>query len=601
MPASHLTNPLGPPPGVYPPRESKPTVQLLPPPEVQSRPRAGMFGAVVTQRALLAVSFALIAFTVAVYYPVHRLPFISINDGEYVTNNLHLQYLNWQTIRWAFTTYYAANWHPLTWLSHAVDYQLFALDPSGHHVINLLLHAINVVLLFWVLWRATARLGCSFMVAALFALHPINVESVAWVAERKNLLSMCFLLLALAAYRWYASKPSFGRYNVVALCFLLGLMAKPQVVTLPFLLLLWDYWPLGRVAVRPSLLAFRQNAADEVSGEKRIANSEQRDVIPARSFSWLVVEKLPLLAFSAASAVITVQAQRAGGAMGGAMRSYPLTVRIQNAIVSYAQYLAHAFWPTKLAFFYPHARSFRLVWPEAILLLLITVLALANRNRRYLAVGWLWFLGTLVPMIGLVQVGGQSMADRYAYLPFIGLFIAVCWGVADWAEERRVSEVWVGSAALAVLALLTFATVRQLSYWSSDAALWSHTVQVTNRNSGAENVLGEALQKEGHFDEAMLHFRNAAAIDPLLPFPHYHLGIYDEQHGDARGAIEQFKSVILLTQNDPGMMAELRANTLQRMSNDYESLGDSAAAERCARMAAEEQRKQRAFEAGASP
>ena len=581
------------------------SVRLGPEHEVQSRRGASLLGRPVRRSVLLGLGLVLVVATLAVYFPVNGYPFISLNDGEYVAHNVHIKQLNWEMLKWSFTSYYAANWHPLTWLSHALDRQLFSLDSGLHHDSNLLLHVLNTVLLFWILWRATASAGRSFMVAALFALHPMNVESVAWIAERKNLLSMFFLLLTLGAYQWYASKPRLGRYLVVAVLFALGLMSKPQVITLPFILLLWDYWPLGRAAFRPSPFAPRQNISGEVSverrgtnnegapsGEKRIANSEWR---------WLILEKLPLLALSAASAFLTVAAQRAGGAMGGVQRAYSFAVRVENAVVAYTQYLGKAVWPTHLAFFYPHASRFRHVWLESLLLLAITVLAVASKNRRYLAVGWLWFLGTLVPMIGLLQVGGQAMADRYAYLPFVGLFIAICWGVADWAEQWHVAEVWVAGASVAILLLLAFATHRQLSYWSDDVALWSHTVQVTKNNSGAENVLGEALQKEGRADDAMLHFRAAAAMDPLLPYPYYHIGVYEQQHGNPRGAIERFKRVIELTQGDMGVMASLRADTLVRMYTAYDTIGDETNSAKCLSMALEERRKQQGFEARGSP
>jgi len=584
-PVCRLTNSVEAPTRSYPLREQESPARFAKEPGGPPRRSTSVPGPSVRRSILLGLVLALILVTAAVYSPVHRYPFISINDPEYITHNFRIQELNWNTIAWASTTFYAANWHPLTWLSHAVDYQLFGPNAGLHHDSNLLLHLANVVLLFWILWRATARLGCSFMVAALFALHPINVESVAWVAERKNLLSMFFLLLALGAYRWYASRPRLGRYSLVALLFALGLMAKPQVITLPFLLLLWDYWPLRRMFTGA-------NHSDSCTAPEA--------TIPPRSFAWLVMEKLPLLALSAASAIITVDAQRAGGAMGGVIRTYPLAARVENAIIAYVRYLSHAIWPTHLAFFYPHARNFQPVWPEALLLLAITVLAIRNRKRRYLAVGWLWFLGALVPMIGLIQVGGQAMADRYAYLPFVGLFIAVCWGVADRAEQWRLSRDVVAAASVATLLLLAFATHRQLSYWSNDVALWSHTVQVTRNNSAAENVLGEELQKAGRPEEAMPHFRTAAALDPMLPFPHYHIGVYDERQGDLNGAIEQFKKVIALTQNDMGVLAPLRANIFLRMAADYEALGNSADAKQCASLAELEQRKTKTFEADQS-
>ena len=549
-----------------------------------------------------ALAFVLAAATVALYFPVHHYPFVSLNDAEYVTQNVRIQQLDWDSIVWSFTTLYAANWHPLTWLSHALDYHLFALAAGGHHLTNALLHALNAVLLFWVLWRATGYVGRSFMVAALFALHPINVESVAWIAERKNLLSMMFLLLALGAYRWYAARPRVGRYTLVLIFYVFGLMSKPQIITLPFLLLLWDYWPLERVACRQSLFAFRQKFAASISGEQRIANSEDR-FGEQRSFGWLLLEKLPPLALSAASAVITVHAQRSGGAMGGALRSYSLVVRLENAVVCYARYLSKAIWPARLAFFYPHPVIFHLrqVAMASLLLLLLTAVAVALRRHRYLVVGWLWFLGSLVPMIGLLQVGGQAMADRYAYLSFVGLFIAFCWGVADWAKQRRLPNVCVAGASLALLLVLMVATHRQLTYWSSDLALWAHTAQVTGNNSAAENMVGESLQKAGRAQEAMEHFRNAAAIDPLLPYPHYHLGVYDEENGNPQDAILQFKRVIALTQSDTGVLAGLRANTFTHMASSYEATGDTANAERATRLASEEQHRDWSFETNTRP
>jgi hypothetical protein len=556
------------------PHPNRPVDELTPQPEAEPRGQKRVSRWLADRWLLLGLSLLLLVAVIALYYPVHAYPFNAINGGEYVTGNSHIQRMNWTTVHWSLTSFYAANWHPLTWLSHAMDFQLFALNAGGHHLTNLLLHAVNSWLLFWVLWRATGSVGRSFMVAALFALHPINVESVAWISERKNLLSMFFLLLALGAYHWYALKPRVSRYCVVAALFVFGLMAKPQVVTLPFVLLLWDYWPLQRM--------FPAAKGDAATGGS----------VPARSFSWLVIEKLPLLAFSAASAVITYRSQEAGGAMGGVVRSYSLAVRIENALVAYLRYLGHAIWPTHLAFFYPHARGMLSVWLDALLIVtVITALAIAKKNRSYLAVGWLWFLGTLVPMIGLVQVGGQAMADRYAYLSFVGLFIAVCWGVADLAEQWHVPRAAIAVAGAVTLLLLAFATHRQLSYWSDDVALWSHTVQVTYKNSGAENVLGETLQRAGRSEEAMAHFRTAAAIDPLLPFPHYHLGIYAEQHGRRRDALERFQKVLELTQSDTGIAAELRSNTLLRMASLYEAMGDFAEAERCVSRASQERQK----------
>src|SRR5215469_1115245 len=331
---------------------------------------------------------AIVIATLAVYAPVKQHPFINLDDQPYVVHNSNIQQLNWDTVKWSFTTFRAANWHPLTWLSHAADYHFFELNARRHHEMNLLLHTLSAMLLFWVLSQATRCVNRSFAVAALFALHPINVESIAWIAERKNLLSMLFFLLALGAYRWYASKPRVDRYLCVALLFALGLMSKPQVITLPFVLLLWDYWPLQRTAVRPSLFAFRQSGLTDTSGERRTAKGEQR------SLGWLLIEKLPLFALAAASAVVTMKAQSAGGTMSGAVNSFSFPARLGNTVIAYVRYLGDALWPARLAFFYPHAKVIP-AWQvagSAALLLLITLWTLSRRNQRYLAVGWLWFL-----------------------------------------------------------------------------------------------------------------------------------------------------------------------------------------------------------------
>jgi len=287
------------------------------------------------KKRTLILGLVLVVATLVLYYPAIHHPFVNYDDDGYVTENHHVQSgLTWDSVAWAFTSYDQANWHPVTWLSHALDWQLFQLDPAGHHGTNVLLHALNVAVLFWILLQATGSAGRSFMVAALFALHPINVESVVWVAERKNLLSMLFFLLALGAYRWYAREPRPGRYAVVAFFFALGLMAKPQVITLPFVLLLWDYWPLRRMFADGGPVATGTEIA-----------------FPPRSFLNLLLEKLPLVALSAISAVVTMNAQRVGG---GINPELSLAARLANAVVCYARYVGKAVWPTRLAPMYPH-------------------------------------------------------------------------------------------------------------------------------------------------------------------------------------------------------------------------------------------------------
>ena len=524
---------------------------MLPSPE-KSEHSAGLSFS--SQRQTLILGLLLVVATLALYNPVSHHPFVNYDDDRYVGDNIHVKAgLHWDTIPWAFTTYDEANWHPLTWLSHALDCQLFGLNPAGHHYTNVLLHAFNVLLLFVFLKRATSSVWRSLMAAALFALHPINVESVAWVAERKNLLSMLFFLLTLGAYRWYALKPRVGAYVVVALLFVCGLMSKPQVITLPFVLLLWDYWPLRRMfSTKP----------DSVSDA----------TIPAKKFAWLVLEKIPLFALSAASAVITTKAQSMGNAVS-TLAKYPLTVRLENAVFSYARYVGKALWPAGLSPMYPHPAGSLKLWQvlaAVIFLLTITTLAIAARQRRYLLVGWLWFLGTLVPMIGLVQVGSQAMADRYAYLPFVGLFLLVCWGVADWATQQHIPSTALAGVSTVALLALALVAHRQIGYWSDNVTLWTHALQVTNNNFVAEDSLGGALMAEGRLEEAQPHFRSAATIHPSDPLSNLNIAIYEMQHNDLPAATQQFKKTIDLTPDARVKAAAFTSlGSIYRQSEDF--------------------------------
>ncbi|MGB9233381.1 MAG: glycosyltransferase family 39 protein, partial [Terriglobales bacterium] len=346
-------------------------------------------------RRTLPIALLLVAVVLLVYNPVARNGFLNIDDDAYITANSHVKAgLTGLTVKWAFTTFDAANYHPLTWLSHALDCQLFGVNPAAHHEVNVLLHAVNAVLLFLLVLTATGFPWRSLFVAALFALHPINVESVAWAAERKNILSAFFLLLALHAYVAYVRQPKLSRYAVIVLFFALGLLAKPQVITLPFLLLLLDYWPLRRVGAEP--------ADKELLTAQPIAAVS----LPPASFGRLVLEKLPLFALSAASAAVTMKAQKAGGALQTISMLSPL-LRLETALISYVRYLGKAFWPANLVVFYPLPIGLYPVWQvvaAVLLLAIITVAVVHASDRRYLAVGWFWFLGSLVPMIGLVQV-----------------------------------------------------------------------------------------------------------------------------------------------------------------------------------------------------
>jgi len=491
----------------------------------------------------LILCLLLAAATLVLYNPVNHHPFVNYDDDRYVVQNPHIRGISGEMIAWAFTTNAEANWHPLTWISHALDYQLFRLNAGGHHLTSLLLHASNVVLLFLLLRRATGRSDLSLMVAALFAVHPINVESVAWVAERKNVLCTFFFFLTLWAYGWYARKPDWRRYLAVATLFAMGLMSKPMVITLPFVLLLLDYWPLGRIQESPALPVGTQND------------------IPQRSVSKLLIEKLPLLALSAASAWITMKAQRAGGAVRSEQQ-FPFGVRLENSVVAYAAYLWKMIWPAKLAVLYPHPGNSLPAWQIALgiaVLLGVSAVVLLYRSRRYLATGWLWFLGTLVPVIGIVQVGYQSMADRYAYIPLIGVFVMVVWGADDLADRWKLARAWRVLPAVVVLLALSWAARLQLGYWASGYDLWSHTVAVNPNNFIAHDNLGDALLAQGKPTEAYAQFQMAAAIMPTDPWSHTSMGAYLQEHGRLQEAMVQYRMTIGLSR-DQAMLALAYAN-----------------------------------------
>ncbi len=525
-------------------------------------------------------SAALFLLTAALYYPVRTHPFVNYDDNLYVTENQHVKDgLTWDTVTWAFVTYDAGNWHPTTWLSHALDVELYGIDPVGHHLTNVLLHAANAALLFWVLLSATSCAGRSLIVAALFAVHPLNVEPVVWIAERKTVLSMTFFLLALGAYRWYAAQPKWGRYLLVALLFALGLMSKPQVITFPFVLLLWDYWPLRRLAVRSSPFTFHQNNRGNVSAEKRTANSEERPSGEQRpgEWRWLLLEKIPLLAMAAASAVITMKAQRAGHALFS-FSVLPLSIRLSNAIVSYIRYLEKCFWPVRLAPMYPHPGASLSGWEvygAFVILLAITIFVIEKRHYRYLLVGWLWFLGTLVPMIGLVQVGHQAMADRYTYLPLLGVFIMVCWGVADWYSSKRLPAQLLPVAGVMIVLALMVVARRQIVFWADNALLWTHTIEVTPPNYIAEDNLGGILLTRNRPEEAIAHFRKAAAIHPNS-ISAFNIGFYEQQHGELQQAIEHYQQAIALTTRPSQQIV-----IFDKMGHAYGDLGDRDHARQC--------------------
>jgi protein O-mannosyl-transferase len=505
-------------------------------------PVSGSVGRQVSpRRGLVFLCLTLVLATLLLYQAALRNAFVNYDDPAYVTANSHvLQGLSWSNIAWALGATSEANWHPVTWISHMADVQVFGLHPLGHHLINVLLHVANVLLLFCLLQAATGQVLRSATVAALFALHPLNVESVAWVAERKSILSTLFLLLACWAYASYVRSRRPVRYAVVGICFGLGLMTKPAIITFPFMLLLLDYWPLRRFDIEPE-------AGDGTS--------------PRTTFLGLLWEKVPLWMMAAGSAVITFHAQRAGGAVGSTML-LPFAWRIKNAIYSYLAYFVKGIWPSHLAVFYPHPENSLPWWSVSLAGLLaasVTLLVWQGRKRRYLLVGWLWYVGTMIPMIGIVQVGRQGMADRYAYIPFIGLFVLLVWFTADLSAQLELSRSLCGVLGLAVLVGYASVSYRQISYWRDSYTLFSHTIQVTGRNAIAEDNLGDSLATMGHPELAIPHFEMAIQIAPLLSTPHYNLATLLQSENQLERAKGEYETALSYS-SDPAERAQAHNN-----------------------------------------
>ena len=500
--------------------------------------------------------------TLTAYSQVFRCGFTNFDDDDYVTANQHVQHLTWKNLGWAFNIGYAGNWHPLTWMSHVMDYRLFGSNPLGHHLVNLLLHIANTLLLFLIFTRMTGSLWKSSFVAALFAVHPLHVESVAWIAERKDVLSTLFFMLTILAYLRYTAKPGIARYLPVTGLFALGLMAKPMLVTLPFVLLLLDYWPLDRI--RPG---------------------------------WrLIWEKLPLIVMAGGSSVLTYLAQKTGGAVSG-FESVQLGVRVSNGVVSYASYILRMLWPQHLSAAYPHpGDKLSPVLVLGALFLLAAVSFLAIRTRRskpYLAFGWLWFVATLVPVIGLIQVGLQAMADRYTYVPLIGLFVAIVWLIpGTFLEPKRGGDGVMGrwgaaGMAVACLVIIVMAAVTwiQVGYWRDSVTLMNHAIAVTRGNFIAHNSLGSAYAAMGRTEDAIREYREAIRINPDYGMAqtnlatqlqkqgrtaeaaeisvqaasrnpqsadtHYNAGVILHQNGDLDGAIREYKEAIRIMPDFP--------------------------------------------------
>lgn len=538
----------------------------------------------------LLFSLLLIAGVLAVYSPVIHNGFLNYDDDTYITINPQVQAgLTGGTVKWAFTTYDAANYHPLTWLSHALDCELFGLDPAAHHEVSVLLHAANAVLLFLLLQSITGFAWRSLFVAALFTLHPVNVESVAWAAERKNVLSMLFFLLALHAYAWYTRRPGIRRYALIVLLFALALLSKPQVITFPFLLLLLDYWPLRRVGPTLTENELAENALTEnVLTQNALPEARTTNAVPdrPRAIGWLgiIVEKIPLLALSAASAVVTMKAQKAGGAVQTLSLYSPL-LRLETAVIAYVRYLGKALWPANLVVLYPHPTRLYPVWQVGAAMLLLAVITVAivvlRARRRHLVVGWFWFIGSLVPMIGLVQVGAQAIAGRYAYIPFLGLFLMLTWLISDVfeanvAQTRHARATWLAIPALATLLVLGVLTYVQVGYWRDVRSFWTRTIELTENNYIAHDMLADYLTDQGQREEAAGHFRAALAIRPDDLPANLGLGAYEHTRGNLHAAIERYWIVALRAPHP-----SVRAAAYGNLGSAYRQLGDFAQAKQC--------------------
>jgi tetratricopeptide (TPR) repeat protein len=484
------------------------------------------------RKAILGICVLLTAATLATFGRTVRYDFVKYDDNVYVYDNPHVAAgLSPRAVAWAFTEPHGGNWHPLTTLSHMLDCQLYGLWPGGHHLTNVLLHAATSVLLFLVLRRMTGSLWSSACVAAVFALHPLRAESVAWISERKDVLSGLFFMLTLAAYVRYATRPfRSSRYLLVVFVYALGLLAKPMLVSVPFVLLLLDYWPLGRLRL-PGMDASVTAAAG------RLPNA-------AHGAARLLAEKIPLLLLAAGSCVVTACVQRE--AIAHVVR-VALPWRIANALVAYVAYLGKFFWPVNLAVLYPHPQTDLPAWEivgAVLVLAAISVLTVACRGKRaYLPVGWLWYLGMLVPVIGLVQVGRQAMADRYTYLPQIGLCLALTWTAADLLRDycpARTARIVGGAAGVLLIEVLMAHALVQTAHWRNSRVLWSHTLACTVGNAVAHNDLGQVCAAEDQPAEALDHYRQALEIDPRYAQAHSNLGSVLQQQGRVADALTHF-------------------------------------------------------------
>ncbi|MBW2662363.1 MAG: tetratricopeptide repeat protein [Deltaproteobacteria bacterium] len=479
----------------------------------------------------LLISMLLILAILVAYGQASNIDFVGYDDELYVTENLNVQEgLTVKGLNWAFTTFHSANWHPLTWLSHMIDCELYGLNPMGHHWTNLILHMANTILLFIVLKLMTGTIWRSAFVAALFALHPLHVESVAWISERKDVLSTFFGLLMIGAYYRYVKSPVAKNYWMVMVFLSLGLMAKPMLVTFPFVLLLLDFWPLKRFQFE----------------NHRLSQSYGKTSFYFKGSSRLILEKIPLFIPVVVSCVLTFFAQKSGGAVK-ALEALSLKLRITNALVSYVSYILKAIWPRNLAVFYPHPGNTLPAWQifGAALVIAVAIFLSIRSSKKYpyMAVGLFWYLGTLIPVIGLVQVGNQAMADRYTYIPLIGLFIIIAWGVPDLLKKWQYRKIFFGVSAMIILSTLTVRTFFQIGHWKNAITLFENAIKVTENNYKAQNNLGTALGSVD-LDKAIFHYKESLKIKPDYVRALYNLGTALSEDGNYDEAVLYFTKVL---------------------------------------------------------
>jgi protein O-mannosyl-transferase len=515
-----------------------------------SRPSTIESAGGISDNQQLILSILLIVITFIAFYPTTQSEFINFDDGEYVSENKNIQEgVTTRGIVWAFTTGRAGNWHPLTWLSHMIDVQIFGLKPGWHHLTNLLFHITNAVLLFFTLFRMTKALWPSALVAALFALHPLHVESVAWVAERKDVLSTFFWMLTIFFYITYVFRPGLTRYLAVICCFALGLMAKPMLVSLPLVLLLLDYWPLNRlVAKEPS----REIRPLPKIGMKKGVSPSSEEINKLPHIKWpliyaLLLEKIPLFLLAMLSSVVTYLAQSQGGAVSS-LQALSLGARVANALTAYTAYIIKMVWPLNLAVLYPHPGSWPLwqVLGSVLFLILVTVLVFRGGKRYpYGVVGWLWYVITLGPVIGIIQVGSHFMADRYTYVPLIGLFILVAWGANELLQPWPYRKQTLTVLSVLCLLCLAFLTWRQAGYWRNSITLYNHTLEVTDNNSIIYSNRGLAYSdNRGDYAKAIEDFTRAIEISPDLTKTYNNRGIAFGKLGNFQEAIRDFDKAI---------------------------------------------------------